>query len=173
MPQLQGAGEPAGLLEGKDILVGAIDVASDAVETPEDVAGVVAEVVKHVPKERIQLCTNCGMAPMRRDIAYAKLAALAKGAALARNAVRLSVRPLARIFCVSKRLVTVEHSTVGLGVVPYGYTDPCSTFARPKSSQDWLGELQDSRAKAKVLIRIERLAGGNPGDVEPLGRRRH
>ena len=72
------------LLEGKDILVGAIDVASDAVETPEDVAAVVAEVVKHVPKERIQLCTNCGMAPMRRDIAYAKLAALAKGAALAR-----------------------------------------------------------------------------------------
>jgi 5-methyltetrahydropteroyltriglutamate--homocysteine methyltransferase len=74
-----------GLLAGKDILVGAIDVASDAVETPEDVASVVAEVIKHVPKERIQLCTNCGMAPMRRDIAYAKLTALAKGAALART----------------------------------------------------------------------------------------
>ena len=73
-----------GLLAGKDIMVGAIDVASDAVETPEDVASVVAEVIKHVPKERIQLCTNCGMAPMRRDIAYAKLTALAKGAALAR-----------------------------------------------------------------------------------------
>jgi 5-methyltetrahydropteroyltriglutamate--homocysteine methyltransferase len=73
------------LLEGKDILVGVIDVASDIVETPEDVAGVVAEVVSHVPKQRIQLCTNCGMAPMRRDIAYAKLAALAKGAALARK----------------------------------------------------------------------------------------
>ncbi len=73
-----------GLLAGKDILVGAIDVASDAVETAEDVASVVAEAVKHVPRERIQLCTNCGMAPMRRDIAYAKLAALAKGAALAR-----------------------------------------------------------------------------------------
>jgi 5-methyltetrahydropteroyltriglutamate--homocysteine methyltransferase len=73
------------LLEGKDILVGAIDVASDAVETPEEVAGVVAEAIKHVPKERIQLCTNCGMAPMRRDIAYAKLAALAQGAALART----------------------------------------------------------------------------------------
>ncbi len=54
-------------------------------ETPEDVAAVAAEVVKHVPSERIQLCTNCGMAPMRRDIAYAKLAALAKGAALARK----------------------------------------------------------------------------------------
>jgi 5-methyltetrahydropteroyltriglutamate--homocysteine methyltransferase len=73
------------LLEGKDILVGAIDVASDMIETPEEVAAVVAEVVKHVPKQRIQLCTNCGMAPMRRDIAYAKLAALAQGAALART----------------------------------------------------------------------------------------
>jgi len=73
------------LLEGKDILVGAIDVASDAVETPEEVAAVVAEAVRHVPRERIQLCTNCGMAPMRRDVAYAKLAALAKGAALARQ----------------------------------------------------------------------------------------
>jgi 5-methyltetrahydropteroyltriglutamate--homocysteine methyltransferase len=73
------------LLEGKDILVGAIDVASDQVETPEEVAAVAAEAVKHVPKARIQLCTNCGMAPMRRDIAYAKLAALAEGAALARK----------------------------------------------------------------------------------------
>jgi 5-methyltetrahydropteroyltriglutamate--homocysteine methyltransferase len=73
------------LLEGKDVLVGAIDVASDVVETPEDVAAVVAEASKHVPKERIQLCTNCGMAPMRRDIAYAKLAALCQGAELARK----------------------------------------------------------------------------------------
>jgi 5-methyltetrahydropteroyltriglutamate--homocysteine methyltransferase len=73
------------LLEGKDILVGAIDVASDEVETPEQVAAVAAEAAKYVAKERIQLCTNCGMAPMRRDIAYAKLAALAQGAALARQ----------------------------------------------------------------------------------------
>ena len=71
---------------GKDILVGAIDVASDAVETAEEVAAVVAdEVAKHVPKERIQLCTNCGMAPMRRELAYAKLKALVEGAALARQ----------------------------------------------------------------------------------------
>jgi 5-methyltetrahydropteroyltriglutamate--homocysteine methyltransferase len=73
------------LLKGKDILVGAIDVATDTVETPEDVAAVVDQVLAHVPKERIVLCTNCGMAPMRRDIAYAKLASLAKGAALART----------------------------------------------------------------------------------------
>ena len=77
-----------GLLEGKDVLVGAIDVASDTVETPEQVADSGRpRRMKHVPAARLLLCTNCGMAPMRRDIAYAKLAALAKGAALARRAV--------------------------------------------------------------------------------------
>ncbi|HEU0160375.1 MAG TPA: methionine synthase, partial [Hyphomicrobiaceae bacterium] len=74
-----------GLLKGKQILVGAIDVASDTVETPEEVAAVAAEAAKHIPAEAIQLCTNCGMAPMRRDIAFAKLSALAAGAALARQ----------------------------------------------------------------------------------------
>jgi 5-methyltetrahydropteroyltriglutamate--homocysteine methyltransferase len=73
------------LLKGKDILVGAIDVASDTVESAEDVAAVAAAAIKVVPKARVQLCTNCGMAPMRRDIAYGKLAALAQGAALARQ----------------------------------------------------------------------------------------
>jgi 5-methyltetrahydropteroyltriglutamate--homocysteine methyltransferase len=73
------------LLEGKDVLVGAIDVASDRVETPDEVAQVIAEARKYVPKERISPCTNCGMAPMRRDIAAAKLEALAAGAALARE----------------------------------------------------------------------------------------
>jgi len=73
------------LLAGKDVLVGAIDVASDAVETPDEVAATLGEALKYVPKERIVACTNCGMAPMRRDIALAKLAALANGAALARQ----------------------------------------------------------------------------------------
>jgi 5-methyltetrahydropteroyltriglutamate--homocysteine methyltransferase len=73
------------LLEGKDVLVGAIDVASDAVETPEQVASVIGEAAKYVAKERIVPCTNCGMAPMHRDIAIAKLEALGKGAALARK----------------------------------------------------------------------------------------
>ncbi|HJZ32591.1 MAG TPA: methionine synthase [Hyphomicrobiaceae bacterium] len=74
-----------GLLQGKDILVGAIDVANDAIETAEDVAAVAEQAAKYVASDRIQLCTNCGMAPMRRDIAYAKLRALAAGAALARQ----------------------------------------------------------------------------------------
>jgi 5-methyltetrahydropteroyltriglutamate--homocysteine methyltransferase len=74
-----------GLLAGKDVLVGVIDVATDAVETPEEVAVVIGAALKHVPKERIVACTNCGMAPMRRDIASAKLVALGRGAALARQ----------------------------------------------------------------------------------------
>ncbi len=73
------------LLEGKDVLAGVIDVASDLVETPEEIAGVISEVMKHVPKERIVAGTNCGMAPMRRAVAEAKLVALGKGAALARE----------------------------------------------------------------------------------------
>jgi 5-methyltetrahydropteroyltriglutamate--homocysteine methyltransferase len=73
-----------GLLKGKDVLVGAIDVATQAIETPEDVAAVADAALAFVPKEHLLLCTNCGMAPMGRDIAYAKLAALGRGAALAR-----------------------------------------------------------------------------------------
>jgi len=73
------------LLDGKDVLVGAIDVASDAVETPDEVAAVIAEAAKYVAPERIVAGTNCGMAPMRRDVAMAKLAALGAGAKLARK----------------------------------------------------------------------------------------
>jgi 5-methyltetrahydropteroyltriglutamate--homocysteine methyltransferase len=73
------------LLRGKTIQIGVIDVASDVVETPEDVAATIEAVLQHVPKERIVAGTNCGMAPMRRDIATAKLAALGQGAALARK----------------------------------------------------------------------------------------
>jgi 5-methyltetrahydropteroyltriglutamate--homocysteine methyltransferase len=73
------------LLDGKDVLLGVIDVATDAVETPEEVAAVVGEALRYVPRERIIPCTNCGMAPMRRDIAAAKLIALGAGAKLARE----------------------------------------------------------------------------------------
>jgi len=73
------------LLKGKDVLVGVIDVATDKVETPKEIAAVIGAVMKFVPKERILACTNCGMAPMRREIAEAKLVALGQGAALARR----------------------------------------------------------------------------------------
>jgi 5-methyltetrahydropteroyltriglutamate--homocysteine methyltransferase len=73
------------LLNGKDVLAGVIDVATDTVETPDQIAALIGEVTKYVPKERIVACTNCGMAPMRREVAEAKLAALGAGAALARK----------------------------------------------------------------------------------------
>ena len=73
------------LLSGKDVLVGVIDVATDKVETPEEIAGAIEKVLRFVPKERIVACTNCGMAPMHRDIADAKLMALGAGVALARK----------------------------------------------------------------------------------------
>lgn len=73
------------LLDGKDVMVGAIDVASDEVETPEQVADTIGRALQFVAKERLIPCTNCGMAPMDRDVALRKLEALAKGAALARQ----------------------------------------------------------------------------------------
>jgi len=71
------------LLKGKDVLVGVIDVASDRVETPDEVADTIRTALKYVPPKHFFACTNCGMAPMDRDIAVAKLRALAAGARLA------------------------------------------------------------------------------------------
>jgi 5-methyltetrahydropteroyltriglutamate--homocysteine methyltransferase len=71
-----------GLLSGKEVMVGVIDVASDVVETPEEVAETIGRALQFVTRDKLIACTNCGMAPMRRDIAEAKLAALARGAAL-------------------------------------------------------------------------------------------
>ena len=76
--------ELIGLLAGKDVLVGAIDVASDRVETPEDVAATIRAALRYVPAERLYPCTNCGMVPLARDVARGKLRALAAGAALVR-----------------------------------------------------------------------------------------
>ncbi|HTD89813.1 MAG TPA: methionine synthase, partial [Burkholderiales bacterium] len=59
-----------------------IDVASNVVETPEQVAATLREALKYVPLEHLHGCTNCGMAPMARPIAEAKLQALAAGARL-------------------------------------------------------------------------------------------
>ncbi|MCD0419351.1 methionine synthase [Rubrivivax sp. JA1024] len=73
------------LLKGKIVQAGVIDVASDEVETAEDVCATIEAVMKHVPKSNIIATTNCGMAPMRREIAEAKLFALGAGAELARQ----------------------------------------------------------------------------------------
>jgi 5-methyltetrahydropteroyltriglutamate--homocysteine methyltransferase len=73
------------LLQGKDVMVGVIDVASDQVETPEEVADTIGLALQFVPREHLIACTNCGLAPMNRDVALRKLQALAQGAALARQ----------------------------------------------------------------------------------------
>ena len=73
------------LLEGKDVMVGVIDVASDEIETPEQVADTIGRALQFVPRNRLIACTNCGLAPMSREVAMKKLEALAKGAALARQ----------------------------------------------------------------------------------------
>jgi 5-methyltetrahydropteroyltriglutamate--homocysteine methyltransferase len=77
--------ELMGLLAGKDVMVGVIDVASDTVETPDEVADTIGRALQHVPRERLLPCTNCGLAPMKRAVAEAKLKALAAGAAVARQ----------------------------------------------------------------------------------------
>ena len=73
------------LLDGKDVLVGVIDVATNEVEKPEQVAEVIEDALAFVPAERLFPCTNCGMAPMSVDVAAAKLIALGQGAAMVRR----------------------------------------------------------------------------------------
>src|SRR6202790_2316074 len=86
--ELAGSHVPPAVLElagAKTVAVGVIDVANERVETPEDVAATIALARHYLPDERIVCSTNCGMAPMRRDVAYAKLRALGEGALLARG----------------------------------------------------------------------------------------
>ena len=73
------------LLEGKDVMVGGIDVASDQIETPEQVADTIGAALQFVARQRLIPCTNCGLAPMDREVAVKKLQALAQGAELARK----------------------------------------------------------------------------------------
>jgi 5-methyltetrahydropteroyltriglutamate--homocysteine methyltransferase len=77
--------ELIGLLDGKDVLVGAVDVASDRVETPEEVAEVIRSALRFVPPERLLPCTHCGMVPLAREVARGKLRSLGNGAALVRR----------------------------------------------------------------------------------------
>jgi 5-methyltetrahydropteroyltriglutamate--homocysteine methyltransferase len=73
------------LLKGKDVLIGVIDVASDKVETPQEVSQVIEKALQFVAPKHLFPCTNCGMAPMDRDVALKKLHALAAGTALVRK----------------------------------------------------------------------------------------
>jgi 5-methyltetrahydropteroyltriglutamate--homocysteine methyltransferase len=71
------------LLEGKEVLVGVIDVATEHLETPAEIAATIEIARRYVPREKLIACTNCGMAPMAWSLASAKLEALTRGAALA------------------------------------------------------------------------------------------
>jgi 5-methyltetrahydropteroyltriglutamate--homocysteine methyltransferase len=73
------------LLKGKDILVGAIDVASNVIETPAKVAETIRAALPYVAPEKLYPCTNCGMVPLSRPVAQGKLKALAAGAAMVRR----------------------------------------------------------------------------------------
>src|SRR5436309_3404855 len=72
------------LRKGKDVMVGAIDVANEKIEKPEEVARTIRAAMKFVAPEKLYPCTNCGMVPLPRQVALAKLKALAAGAAIVR-----------------------------------------------------------------------------------------
>jgi 5-methyltetrahydropteroyltriglutamate--homocysteine methyltransferase len=73
------------LIRGKKVMVGAIDVASNTIETPEEVAKTLREALKYVDADKLYPCTNCGMAPLSREVARGKLSALSAGAAIVRK----------------------------------------------------------------------------------------
>jgi len=66
-------------------MVGVIDVASQEVETPEQVEARIGAALEHVDAARLLPCTNCGLAPLPEHVAVGKLQALGAGAALARK----------------------------------------------------------------------------------------
>ncbi len=72
------------LIRGKKVMVGAIDVATTDIETPDEVAATLREALKYVDADKLYPCTNCGMAPLSRDVATAKLSALSQGAEIVR-----------------------------------------------------------------------------------------
>ena len=73
------------LLRGKKVMVGAIDVANHAIETPEEVAATLRQALQYVDADKLYPCTNCGMAPLPRAVASGKLKALQAGAELVRQ----------------------------------------------------------------------------------------
>ena len=84
------------LLKDKEIMVGAIDVATNTVETPETVASVLKSAMQYADSARIYGCSNCGLAPLPRTVAVGKLKALAAGAALLRKELGITDSPSLR-----------------------------------------------------------------------------
>ncbi len=80
------------LIRGKTIMVGAIDVANTAVETPEQVAETLRAALRFVDADKLVPCTNCGMAPLSRQTARGKLQALSEGASIVRREIHAETR---------------------------------------------------------------------------------
>lgn len=73
------------LIRGKKVMVGAIDVASNAIESAEEVAHTLRQALQYVDADKLYPCTNCGMTPLSRSVARGKLDALVAGAAIVRR----------------------------------------------------------------------------------------
>jgi len=73
------------LIRGKKVMVGAIDVAKNTIETPEEVAATLRKALKFVDIDNLYPSTNCGMAPLSRHVAQGKLSALSAGAEIIRK----------------------------------------------------------------------------------------
>ncbi|GAC06888.1 methionine synthase [Paraglaciecola chathamensis] len=73
------------LLRGKKVMVGAIDVATNNIETPEEVADTLRKVLQFVDAQNLYPCTNCGMVPLSQEVTRAKLNALAAGTEIIRR----------------------------------------------------------------------------------------
>jgi 5-methyltetrahydropteroyltriglutamate--homocysteine methyltransferase len=82
------------LLEGKDVAVGVIDVATREIESPAQVAATIRRALEQVPAERLYLSTNCGMAPLPREVGRGKMRALLEGARIVRGELEASARNL-------------------------------------------------------------------------------
>jgi 5-methyltetrahydropteroyltriglutamate--homocysteine methyltransferase len=72
-------------LGGKDVLLGAINVGTEDVETPEVVADRIRRALEHVPASQLYPCTDCGLVPRSREASRGKMRALAPGAAIVRT----------------------------------------------------------------------------------------
>jgi 5-methyltetrahydropteroyltriglutamate--homocysteine methyltransferase len=82
-------------LGGKDVLLGAINVGTEDVETPEVVAERIRRALEHVPASQLYPCTDCGLVPRSRAASQGKMRALAAGAAIVRAELGAQIEHLA------------------------------------------------------------------------------
>ena len=155
-------------LPGKVVQAGVIDVASDTVETAEDVVKVIEAVSKFVPKSNIVATTNCGMAPMRRDIAEAKLAALGAGAKLARQSVWAERYPA--LIAVMAGLDPAIHVLVSVNKESRG----CPGHPARRRASRFCPGMTNDRAGLMLSVhrtRMQRWAISRPQRAQRRGRR--